>query len=184
MLPRVAISTGGAIKGRSAGAFILGGFGALWMWMAVVNSTAPHRFCGAAIAVIALSLIAASFVLDARAKAFPAPPRDPAVGRMFLLINVAQWLAGGLAVAFLVRTGRVDWAPAAIAFIVGLHFLPLAYMFRSPVQYVTGAALIAASVIFNREFLLAILSAGTTLWLTALVQLVLGFRLAIRAAAP
>lgn len=44
----------------------------------------------------------------------------------------------GLISAWLGRSGLGDWIPVAIALIVGVHFLPLAYVFRVPLYYWTG----------------------------------------------
>ena len=177
-IPRVTMSPGGTAKGRSAGAFILALFGSLWLWLAAVNTgrgTAPYA---AAIAAIACAVIAASFLLDRRAKTLSEAPRDPAVGRTFLWINVAQWVVGGAAVAFLVANGLADRAPAAIALVVGFHFFPLGWMFRAPVQYLTGAVMVGAALVFNRHYVPVLLISGAVLWLTAIWQLVSGFRIA------
>jgi hypothetical protein len=52
-------------------------------------------------------------------------------------IGAAFWLA---------HLHRYSLIPVCVGAIVGLHFLPLARIFKSPVYYATGAAMIFGSV--------------------------------------
>jgi hypothetical protein len=79
-------------------------------------------------------------------RGLPKTGRAPVLGdvrRRFTWINVLQWLAIALAAAC-ARAGDVpELIPGLVAVIVGLHFLPLAVLFRRRRFHLTGAMLIA-----------------------------------------
>lgn len=62
---------------------------------------------------------------------------------MFALQGVAMALTGFL----LVRYDLGAFVPAAIAFIVGVHFFPMAELYRFRAYHVTGAALCALALV-------------------------------------
>lgn len=67
------------------------------------------------------------------------------VRRRFNLVVVGEFIAIGVALNVLIRFDRPLWIPAAICAIVGLHFLPLARLFRVPVYNATAGALCVAA---------------------------------------
>lgn len=69
------------------------------------------------------------------------PP--PAVRRRFARVNAVQWLAIVLAGMGARKSGVPELVPALVSLIVGVHFLPLAPLFRQPRFRLTGALLIA-----------------------------------------
>ncbi|MEW2398759.1 hypothetical protein [Streptomyces sp. NPDC046862] len=73
----------------------------------------------------------------------PAERPPPAVRRRFAWVNAAQWLAIVLAGIGAIRSGVPELIPALVSVIVGVHFLPLASLFRQPRFHLTGALLIA-----------------------------------------
>lgn len=179
-LPRVIQSTGSAARGRSVGATFLSVFGALWLWWGALNAPHPDGRLAWLIVAVAACLVIAAMRLGRAARRLPTPPAQPEVGRAFLYVNVVQWIAIGLALFALVQSGAVNWAPAAIAAIVGLHFYPLGYLFRARVQYATGTMLIAVAIAFNQRYEPVFVLTGLILWATALFQLVQGYRLVQR----
>ena len=98
-------------------------------------------------------------------------------------------MAEGIAIApvalILANTGENRLIPAAIAIIVGLHFLPIARGTPRPLNYATGAAMIAAGVAGLRLIdggAVALICTGV-LWATCLVMIVQAATLPRRAIA-
>jgi hypothetical protein len=85
-----------------------------------------------------------------------------------LVVGAAIWLS---------RIGRSDLIPQVCGAIVGLHFLPLARIFRAPIYHGTGAAMVLgelASLALSRGYGRNIIGCGVpglVLWATALVLL-------------
>ncbi len=61
-----------------------------------------------------------------------------AIGRRFGLVFGLETLAILVAVAVLNGIHQPDYSPCAIAVIVGIHFFPLAPLFKAPIYNVTG----------------------------------------------
>ena len=82
--------------------------------------------------------------------------------------------ACGVVVLLCLVTWHWDWLAAGLALVVGLHFLPLARLFRFPVYYVTGLAIVAGVVFdavrFEGVAMIGAVGAttGTAMWLTAI----------------
>ena len=163
--------------GRAIGAIFFAAFGALWLFLSFYarqmlnGATITGLFFG-----LALFLLAA-FYLFREANRFPRVPANPAQGRAFAWINAVQWLVVCV-VAFTFAKLHMDtYIMCAITAIVGLHMLPLARLFRYPLHYVTGAALLiwaAASVfLVPAEQLQGITALGTgiILWISAAATL-------------
>jgi hypothetical protein len=58
-----------------------------------------------------------------------------------ILFGIIFGVEGGsipLASIVLARQGLGEWIPFSVALIVGVHFLPLAHLFRVPLYYATG----------------------------------------------
>lgn len=86
----------------------------------------------------------------------------------------AEACACGLVVMLCLVTWRWDWLAAGIALVVGLHFLPLARLFRFSPYYATGIAIVAG-VVFDAvrfegvEMIGAVgATTGAVMWLTAI----------------
>ncbi|MEY9846741.1 hypothetical protein [Streptacidiphilus sp. MAP5-3] len=121
------------------GFYALFGFG-WWMWGLGGVAVAVALPVGIAVA-LALMLTARRRLPD-EAGEFASPQ----VRRTFGLINGAQWLLIGGAVAGCVVGGVPELLPALVAVIVGAHFVPLAAVFGDPRLRVPGALLVATGI--------------------------------------
>lgn len=92
-------------------------------------------------------------------------------------INAIQWITIITAVVLLQHFKLVPWIVPAVMLIVGLHFLPLARVFRYRAHYLTGAILVATALLYpigNPDGPVSprgSLIAGLTLWSAALWSL-------------
>ena len=68
--------------------------------------------------------------------------------RLFRNINIAQWSAIVVLIALLNALGHVEWITPMIMFIVGIHFIPLAYLFKNKTHWVTGPALALLAALY------------------------------------
>lgn len=117
----------------------------------------------AVLVVAGLRLRRAGFASEARSsRRGAAPAHADRIRWRFRLVNVAQGLGIGIAVFACVRLRRPELIPAAGALVVGLHFFPLATLFRVPLYHATGAAL--CSVAVATPLVAAPLGAQTAAW--------------------
>ena len=176
-----------SIRGTLIGCAVMFGFGILW----IVVGLSGGRFSpgwvriglAAAAGVLAawIGLFTIRFIRGHQHAAPASPEQDMLarrIGRRFGLINAVQWgaiIAAIIALNVIHRTGFI--APA-IAVIVGIHFFPLAAVFRQPSYYATGTLGCIIGVI---GFLIADdaarlsvvgFSFGLLLWLTTIAVLV------------
>lgn len=97
--------------------------------------------------------------------------------RWFHIINVGQWVLILIVGNVLANLGFGAWVIPAVILIVGLHFLPLAWLFSNSVRYATAAGFIVLAVSY--PFFAAggpadpvgCLGAGLILWLSAVMGL-------------
>ncbi|MGH3088897.1 MAG: hypothetical protein ACRDSJ_16465 [Rubrobacteraceae bacterium] len=179
------------IRGFAYGIFFVSVFG--FVWAAMGSSALPDGSLVvlAASVFVSLALISAAFYLRRASRFLPESPQgamSPATWRRFQLVGVAQGMAIGAAVFVLVRLGRPEWIPAVVALIVGLHFFPLASIFRLPLYHASGALLCAVAalapipaLVFDARaawFVIPGLGCALVLWATGAVLVVSGFRLA------
>lgn len=154
------------ITGRATGVLFLAGFGSIWLCAGLLSLQRLKPF--GLIAVVAAPLLALSIPAISLLKRFSGTTpvaadseRERQFSQSFRRVNTMQWVAIVLAVVLLNIFHRTEWIVPAVAAIVGLHFLPLARLFRYSPHYVTGTLLVlwsAISVLFLRTE--NILSAG------------------------
>jgi len=96
----------------------------------------------------------------------------------FIWAVVAE-IVGCLAVILICNLlRRADLIPAGIALVVGLHFLPLAKIFRAPIYYATGMLIplwcVASFLLFRGPAIdvAAAIGTGIVLWLTSAYGLI------------
>jgi hypothetical protein len=75
-------------------------------------------------------------------------PESKRKSRIFNLVNIGQGVAIFIAVNVTNNLGHKEWFVPAFIFIVGLHFLPLAVLFKAVRHYVTGIAMILLAVLY------------------------------------
>ncbi len=180
-----------AMTGMAFGALIMGFFGCVWLlWgLAAMNVRTPIII--AATIAFAASIWIPGVVLlrnasHATKNAAPlsaAEEREQSrMGKMFGLVFVAEGLLIFLAVNVLNNLHLGDYAISAIAAVVGLHFLPLARLFRRPMYYVVGTIMtVAALVSIAIPASIRISALSTTIsviiWLTCVLITRKGFAL-------
>lgn len=144
------------MTGMATGAIIMGFFGGLWLFWALASMNARTPLVIAATLVFAASvgIPAAGLLRNGVLASKLAPPLTPEqereqsrMGRIFGFIFAAEGLLIFLAVNLLNHFGLSQYAISAIAAIVGLHFLPLARLFRYPLYYAAGTAMMTAALV-------------------------------------
>ncbi len=138
--------------GRARGGLFMGLFGGLWWFAGLqLQHTAalwPYALNG----LLTLALAGACMRLrqQAAAQAVADPAASRRIGRAFLWINVTQWGSIFVVTQALTALHLAAWIYPAVIAIVGLHFLPLARVFRYPPHLPTGIALLLWALIFPR----------------------------------
>jgi hypothetical protein len=172
------------MRGIVGGAAILTCFGGFWCIAALAFWPARPSWGIPAASVTTFALLVAC-VLRLLASGKLPDSHDPAAAakgkRAGILFGIIFGLEGALIALtsiLLARAGLGDWIPLAIAFIVAVHFLPLARVFEMPLYYWTGAIAILGILgcLFipaagPRTLCVSLVMAGV-LWLTTLVLLV------------
>jgi hypothetical protein len=171
------IESGNQLQGRAIGSLILAGFGAIWL---VLSFYAKEMLNAATILYVLaglLMLLAGSAKLMRAAARWPRQPDSPSHNRAFGWINALQWIAVFIVVQILTRLHLDAYTVSAIAGIVGLHFLPLATLFKNRLHYVTGSAMVAwaaGTALFAPPQQMqgdAAMGAGVILWASAAITL-------------
>jgi hypothetical protein len=159
---------------RGTGAMFFTIFGAVWLiaWASSVHAGAAWF---AAIVVITALLFAAAWQRYRRdaplAARFKDSPEQRRAKRNFNIVNAVQWTVISVLAQVLRHTGHGAWIiPMAIG-IIGLHFFPLAALFRNPMHYLTGRAMVALAILYpllaGPASPIGFLGAGIVLWLSA-----------------
>jgi hypothetical protein len=175
-----------ALRGRATGVLFLSGFGGLWFLLGLAASQRLSLPTACALAAGLAALVAGAVLLRRRSAALPPSTLDPEeqrrAGRTFGRVNAVQWAAIVLIAVVLGRLHLDAYTPAAVTVVVGLHFFPLARLFRSPQHHVTGAALVlwgaVCLLLVPRDVLQSTPAFGTgaILWTAAAVTLARSFR--------
>ncbi|MFB9311655.1 hypothetical protein [Nocardioides plantarum] len=131
---------------RVRGVMILSIFAVVWTVVAASGLSETDASAGAIPTVVVGVLVALALIVTARRKA-----HDPVIARVRHLptwwsrgvgaVNIGQVVVILAAVIGLSRADQTAYIPAAVAVVVGLHFLPLATAFDQP-QYRTTALLL------------------------------------------
>ena len=138
--------------GKATGTMVMALFGLLWAVGcagALAGALVPILLASG-VAVTAI-LVAASLRLRRAAAGRPSggwagTSAAHRVRRRFRLIGIVEGLGIGIVVFACARLGRPEFIPALVALVVGLHFFPLASLFRVPLYHGTGAALCVVAV--------------------------------------
>ena len=144
-----------AMTGMAYGAFIMGFFGCMWLvWGLAPLTDHVSVLIGAAVVFAASLWIPAAALLRRGSRAVraagtlgPEEQREQArMGKMFGFVFGAEGVLIFLAVNVLNNLGLRDYGICAIAAIVGLHFLPLARLYRRPMYTVVGIVMTLAAL--------------------------------------
>jgi hypothetical protein len=165
------------LAARAIGAMFFFAFGGLWLTGWALNS---HRGGTWIVPIIVAAAVLCGIARRRYQRHAPAlalekdTPARRRAGRVFNIVNAAQWIVivgAGIAMRNL---GYGIWViPMAIG-VIGLHFFPLAAVFNNPPHYVTGTAMVALAVLYpllaegGPASPLGFLGAGIILWLSAL----------------
>lgn len=145
-----------AMTGMAYGAIIMGFFGSLWLFWALASMSMRTPLVIAAVLSFAASLwIPAadlfrkgSLASKQSAPLTPEQEREQSrMGKVFGFIFAAEGVLIFVAVNVLNNVGLGQYGISAIAAIVGLHFLPLARLFRRPLYYAAGTIMTAAALV-------------------------------------
>jgi hypothetical protein len=165
-----------AVIGIGRGALISAMFGAGWLGWGLGNAKAFNALVGPTFGFTALFLFACSihFIRKGRLLRKQCPEagasKRHSVLKWFLLVALMEVLAVALVAILANRLHHADLATDWCAMIVGLHFLPLAKIFRAPQLAVLGILMILwcvlSWVLFQSSAIAiaASLGTGTLLW--------------------
>jgi len=170
------LRTEAQLAGRATGAMFFFVFGAVWLevWATKAEAGVP---AGVGIAALALGLLAVAWrryrrYAPALAQEQDTPERRR-MKRVFNIVNAGQWIVIFILAQVLIHLGKGAWIiPVGMA-VIGLHFLPLAHVFKNPPHYVTGFAMVAFAALYpllasgGPTAPVGFLGAGLILWLSA-----------------
>ena len=171
-------------RGASIGATIVGFFGAAWLMLGMMSAGVSWQ---AGLAAVLPVFILIGFLGALARRRLPRiaeveTPEKKRVMRVFMIVNVVQWV-GIFGVANLLASLHLNaWIIPAIVLIVGAHFLPLARIFQAPQHVKTGIAMMvcaAAAVVLpvSVRDTVECVGAGLILWISAAGALYAAFRL-------
>jgi hypothetical protein len=144
-VPNSPLLTAAPSKGRAIGALICGAFGTVWMLEALYFGAIKAPVWLAAIAILAVicvwSPLARLYSLRRAPYASASGQSWSAISKAYWTIVVVEWVACAVAMNWLNYIHRPDLGPEFIGGIVGLHFFPLAKIFKAPIYCWTGAAM-------------------------------------------
>ena len=167
------IENANELRGRAIGSMILAGFGGIWLGLALYAKETLNAATILYIVAGLLMLLAGGAKLMRAAGRWPRQPESPAQRQAFGWINALQWIAIFFVVQIFNRLHLDAYTVSAVAGIVGLHFFPLAKLFRNRMHYATGAAMViwaASTALFAPHEQMqgdAALGAGAILWMSA-----------------
>jgi hypothetical protein len=180
------------ITGAAFGVMMMTLFGTAWLAWGLQSVGADSPWLIAALVLPAIGLLVPGFGMFqlGRWAAKQAAPLTASqklaqrqMGRTFGIVFGAEGLLIFLAVNVLTHLHLEPYIMTAVAAIVGLHFLPLARLFRVPLYYWVGGVMVADALLSlalpspTREIAVG-LSMGAILWLTCVMVLRRGFLLA------
>jgi hypothetical protein len=136
-----------ALLGMTTGAVVMFGFGVLWLLLGLFRGARSPAWLRLSLLFMGIVLGASIATLAVRSSGLPldATPLtaqqvaiNREIGRHFYLIFGAEVVAIFLVVAVLRIIHYPTYILCGIALIVGVHFVPLAALFKSPLFYGTG----------------------------------------------
>jgi hypothetical protein len=173
-----------AAIGIGTGATVTAFFGSVWLgwgFSSLPNFSVPEWI---AYDIVTLILLVAAIVTVRQGRATvgarsSGPSRFSAdASKRFMIVAILEGLGCGMVVALTLGLHRSDLLAFGISLVVGIHFLPLANIFRYPAYFATGTAMVvcdlAAVVMFKGDGITAAvgIASGAVLWITTIALLV------------
>jgi hypothetical protein len=163
---------------RAIGAMFYFVFGGAWLEYYAFQTVGKSPVVFVAIALVTAALLVLAYRRykqhqPALAAVAPSPQQKKA-DRVFNIVNAGQWVVILVAGNVLVNLGLSGWVIPCVILIVGVHFLPLGYVFANPPHYITGIALIVLSLTYpllaarGPASPIGCLGAGLILWASAI----------------
>ncbi len=166
------------------GALVFTFLGAFWALASIANWPGVPAWGNVLVAAPVIGLTAYAVVRMVSSRRLPraadsaTADRDgKRMGIAFGVIFTVEFALIAVAAVLLDNAGHSLLIPVAVAFIVGVHFLPLARVFRLPFYYVTGTLCAACALgalflpIETGRLVVLGLSIATVLWISGLVVL-------------
>lgn len=150
-LPQTASNLDAEAGGRAFGAMLFSCFGAILLEVWDRRSGAGTLLF-ILIALLGIALVLSAWrgyrrhapALASRAKT----PEQRRADRVFHIVNGGQWLLIVVLGNVLANIGLGAWVVPMAITVIGLHFVPLAYVFRNPPHYLTAAALVVFALAY------------------------------------
>jgi hypothetical protein len=182
---------GGVISGAGRGALILAMAGSGWLGWGLGSARAFNAVTGSIFGLVSVLLWVWSIrtILAGRAlRSQSAATTGPATKfptKSFIRVVLVEALAVALVLLAAARFHRADLAALGCALVVGLHYLPLAKIFRAPILTVCGILMVLwcllSWALFKSNVLLIAVTVGTGILLLATsVAILLRARLIVR----
>jgi Flp pilus assembly protein TadB len=176
------INGSAASASRAIGAMFFTIFGGAWLALGILGGYGMSLVALLFIVAGTLLLFSASlrqFRRNRGAHAAEADsPEGKRAGRIFNAVNAIQWILVFVAAAVLSRVGHNEWIIPSIILIMGIHFFPLAVVFKVPRHYATGAAMTLLAIFYplmssaGPTSPVGCVGAGIILWVSATAALV------------
>jgi hypothetical protein len=173
------------LAGSAIGAMFFSIFGGAWVAAWCVQSYGPQPLKVLPIAAVAAFLFMLAWRQFGRNrvahKAQEGMPEAKRSGKLFNIINAVQWIAIFIVGNVLKNMGLQAWFIPAVILIVGLHFFPLAWLFKARRHVAIGLALCVWAVGYPLTLRHGpvnpggCLGAGLILWVAAVSALRAGF---------
>jgi hypothetical protein len=122
-------------------------FGLFWAISGSSSLPGVPRVLGYLLAVVIAGILLRALRRAARTNSGEAPSPRTRVYRIFYFVVAAEVVGILVAVRVCVALGRPEAIAGLIALVVGLHFVPLARIFRVKVYYGTAAVLCLVTVV-------------------------------------
>jgi hypothetical protein len=100
-------------------------------------------------------------------------PQKRRADRVFNIVNVGQWILILVLGNVLANLGQDAWVVPMAIVVIGLHFVPLAHVYRNRPHYMTAFAMVAFAIVYpllargGPKDPIGFLGAGLILWLSA-----------------
>ncbi len=157
-------------------------FGAAALYSAGFSFAGGRRILGlSVITLLAVALLRRAAFCLRRTRHLVSAREDAtrwkAMRKFYFLDVILEWGLLAFGTSFLVMHGRFDLIPAAGGAIIGLHYFPLAIIFRASRFYWIASVLVAGSLASlllppgHARYLAGCCLVGLTLWIATLINL-------------